>query len=85
MFKHSNFRFSSSFSLQGDPNPDINNLILALVLIGVIIIQAAFNAYQDFTSSKVMNSIKRLLPAFATGFRDGVQVQMPSDSIVPGE
>lgn len=43
----------------GNP-PDPTNLALGLMLIFVICIQAAFTAFQDFTSSKVMKSIKVL-------------------------
>jgi magnesium-transporting ATPase (P-type) len=31
-----------------------------------------------------MNSIKRLLPSFATGIRDGAQAQIQTSSIVQG-
>jgi sodium/potassium-transporting ATPase subunit alpha len=45
----------------GDP-PAMANLALACVLIAVWLIQAAFNAWQDWSTSRVMASIGTMLP-----------------------
>jgi sodium/potassium-transporting ATPase subunit alpha len=45
----------------GDP-PAVANLALAAVLIAVWLIQAAFNAWQDWSTSRVMASIGTMLP-----------------------
>ena len=45
----------------GNP-PAVANLALALVLIAVWLIQAAFNAWQDWSTSRVMASIGTMLP-----------------------
>ena len=45
----------------GQP-PAVANLALGIVLAAVFVIQAAFNAWQDFSSSRVMNSITSMLP-----------------------
>jgi sodium/potassium-transporting ATPase subunit alpha len=36
----------------GNPNPQIANLALAIVLYTVFVIQALFNAWQDWSSSR---------------------------------
>lgn len=69
----------------GDPAPQAANLALAVVLLIVIVIQTAFNAYQDWSTGKVMASIKNLLPQQVTVLRDGAQVQIEGREIVPGD
>lgn len=46
----------------GEPNPLIANLALAIVLYAVFVIQALFNAWQDWSSSRTMASITGMLP-----------------------
>lgn len=46
----------------GKPDPQISNLALAIVLYAVFIIQALFNAWQDWSSSRTMASISGMLP-----------------------
>jgi len=61
------------------------NLALAIVLILVFIIQAAFNAWQDFSSSRVMDSITGMLPENCIVLRAGNQVSIESHEVVPGD
>ncbi|TEA14263.1 Sodium/potassium-transporting ATPase subunit alpha-A [Colletotrichum sidae] len=68
----------------GDP-PAVANLALAVVLLAVFFIQAAFNMWQDWSSSRVMNSIKTMLPENCMVVRDGAQVELVADQIVPGD
>ncbi|EED14272.1 H /K ATPase alpha subunit, putative [Talaromyces stipitatus ATCC 10500] len=69
----------------GDP-PAVANLALAIVLLAVFFIQAAFNAWQDWSSSRVMASITAMLPENCTVIRnDGNQVSIPASEIVPGD
>jgi len=69
----------------GDPNPDPTNLGLAILLLMVIGLQAAFEAFQDWSSSKVMNSIKGMMASDATCIRNGVETKVSADRIVPGD
>ena len=69
----------------GDPNPAVANLALRIVLVAVFIIQAAFNAYQDWSSSRVMHSITALLPESCHLIRDGAQTEVSATVIVPGD
>lgn len=51
----------------------------------VIFLQAIFNALQDFSTAKVMNSIKGLLPANAVVIRDGEKKTIAASDIVAGD
>ncbi|KAJ5668722.1 hypothetical protein N7462_009792 [Penicillium macrosclerotiorum] len=68
----------------GQP-PAVANLALGIVLIAVFIIQAAFNAWQDWSSSRVMASITGMLPESCQLIRDGSRTEVVSTNIVPGD
>jgi sodium/potassium-transporting ATPase subunit alpha len=68
----------------GQP-PQVANLALAIVLVGVWLIQAIFNAWQDWSSSRVMNSITGMLPEDCHVLRDGQQAMLPAADVVPGD
>lgn len=69
----------------GEPNPAVANLALGIVLFAVFGIQAFFNAWQDFSSSRVMASIATMLPEDCTAIRDGVPITLRAAQIVPGD
>ena len=68
----------------GEP-PAAANLALAVVLLIVIFIQAIFNAWQDFSTSRVMASIKGMLPSDVLVLRDGNQTKVAAKDLVPGD
>jgi sodium/potassium-transporting ATPase subunit alpha len=68
----------------GNP-PALANLALAIVLLAVFFIQAIFNVWQDWSSSRVMASIKTMLPDSCLVIRDGNQVTPPAHDLVPGD
>jgi P-type E1-E2 ATPase len=68
----------------GDP-PAQANLALACVLIAVWIIQAAFNAWQDWSTSRVMASIGTMLPDQCLVMRNGSQASVSALDLVPGD
>ena len=68
----------------GDP-PDVTNLGLAILLLLVIGLQAVFEAFQDWSSSKVMKSIKNLIPSDATVIRNGIECKVTVSELVPGD
>ncbi|KAF2692005.1 calcium ATPase [Lentithecium fluviatile CBS 122367] len=68
----------------GQP-PAEANLALACVLLAVFVIQAAFNAWQDWSSSRVMASIGTMLPDQCIVIRDGAQVNISALDMVPGD
>jgi len=68
----------------GNP-PALANLALAIVLLAVFFIQAGFNAWQDWSSSRVMASITTMLPDQCLVIRDGVQTEISALDLVPGD
>ncbi|ORX98166.1 calcium ATPase [Basidiobolus meristosporus CBS 931.73] len=69
----------------GNPNPDPTNLGLGIVVLIVIFLQAAFTAYQDYSSDKVMKSVQSMLPSSATVFRDGSWCPISAIDLVVGD
>jgi sodium/potassium-transporting ATPase subunit alpha len=68
----------------GNPS-DPANLGLGIMLIIVIALQAAFTAFQDWSSNKVMQSIKKMMPNSATVIRNGKEKIIPVEEIVIGD
>ncbi|OJJ42424.1 hypothetical protein ASPZODRAFT_20541 [Penicilliopsis zonata CBS 506.65] len=68
----------------GEP-PATANLALAWVLLAVFFIQAAFNAWQDWSSARVMASITTMLPDECTVVRDGARQSVAASDLVPGD
>ncbi|KAF4595445.1 ATPase, P-type, transmembrane domain protein [Ophiocordyceps camponoti-floridani] len=68
----------------GNP-PALANLALAVVLLAVFFIQAGFAMFQDWSTSRVMASIKDMLPEHCQVTRDGQLVQLPAEVLVPGD
>jgi sodium/potassium-transporting ATPase subunit alpha len=66
-------------------SPAVANLALAIVLIAVFFVQATFNAWQDFSSSRVMSSISGMLPEDCLVLRDGNKQILPAPEIIPGD
>ncbi|KAF8503943.1 sodium-potassium ATPase [Hysterangium stoloniferum] len=69
----------------GEPAPLVSNLALAVVLLIVIVLQAIFNAWQDFSTSRVMSSIQEMLPSSVTVLRNNGQINIPAEKLVPGD
>lgn len=65
--------------------PSPANLALACVLIAVWLIQAAFNAWQDFSTSRVMASIGTMLPDECMVIRNGSHASVSALDLVPGD
>ena len=61
------------------------NLALACVLIAVWLIQAAFNAWQDWSTSKVMAHTGTMLPDQCIGIRGGSHTRISAQDLVPGD
>lgn len=69
----------------GEPNPALANLALAIVLLAVFFLQAAFNMFQDWSTSRVMASIKDMLPEQSQVIRNGSLLHVPAEELVPGD
>ncbi|KAG5990417.1 hypothetical protein E4U43_004294, partial [Claviceps pusilla] len=68
----------------GEP-PAVANLALAIVLLAVFFIQAAFAMFQDWSTSQVMSSIKDMLPEHCQVIRDGQLAVIAAEELVPGD
>ena len=68
----------------GDP-ADPLNLGLGLMLILVILLQAAFTAFQDWSANKVMRSIRNMMPSTAIVIRNGLDMSVSVEELVPGD
>ena len=55
------------------------------MLLIVLLLQAGFNAWQDFSTSRLLDSITSLLPTDVLVLRDGASVRIPSAQLVPGD
>jgi sodium/potassium-transporting ATPase subunit alpha len=67
-----------------DP-PSPTNLALAILVILVILLQAGFSAFQDWSTSRTMKSITDLLPSEALVMRDGQLKKMSASQLVSGD
>ncbi|KAI8069352.1 hypothetical protein BC940DRAFT_236845 [Gongronella butleri] len=69
----------------GNPNPSPVNLALAVILMMVVFLQAFFNAWQDWSTSRVMSSINNMLPTNCKVVRDGKVLTLDAGQLVPGD
>lgn len=68
----------------GQP-PAVANLILGIVLLVVFLFQGIFNLWQDFSSSRVMDSIHNMMPVECVVLRNGEVITMSAKDLVPGD
>ncbi|KAI8807994.1 K, P-type ATPase [Cladochytrium replicatum] len=69
--------------LSNPPSPTM--LALAILLIIVILLQALFTAFQDFSTNNVMNSILNLIPSECMVLRDGEWKKIQTSELVVGD
>lgn len=64
---------------------EVYNLGLAVLVIIVIVLQALFSAFQDWSTGRTMNAILDLLPAEALVVRNGAATKVSSVDLVVGD
>ncbi|KAH7303863.1 hypothetical protein B0I35DRAFT_155728 [Stachybotrys elegans] len=69
--------------LSNPPSP--TNLALAILILIVIMLQALFNAFSDWSTSRTMKSIVDLLPSETQVMRDDNFVGLPASDLVAGD
>lgn len=69
----------------GEPDPQVSNLALAIVLVIVVLLQTFFNAYQDWSTSAVLASINDLLPEQVNVLRSGAEESIAAADLVVGD
>jgi sodium/potassium-transporting ATPase subunit alpha len=75
-----------AYCITDDSDPTKStNIGLAVLIILVIGLGAGFEAFQDWSSSKVMKSIKNLMPSECHAIRNGVEITLPTSDLVVGD
>lgn len=69
----------------GEPAPAIANLVLGVILLVIFVLQALFNFFQDFSTSRVMSSIHNMIPSETLVLRSGNMETVESKALVPGD
>lgn len=69
----------------GEPAPAVANLVLGIILLVIFVLQALFNFFQDFSSSRVMDSIHNMMPSETLVIRSGKLETVDSKILVPGD
>ncbi|KAI1827332.1 cation-transporting ATPase pma1 [Xylaria intraflava] len=65
--------------------PSVPNLALAILVIIVILLQASFSAFQDWSTTRTMRSIMDLVPSEAVVRREGQFQKVKTAHLVPGD
>lgn len=66
-------------------DPGQGNLYIAIALIGVVLLNAAFTYFQEHQSERIMESFRDMLPSMITAMRDGRPREVPAGELVPGD
>jgi sodium/potassium-transporting ATPase subunit alpha len=66
-------------------DPGEGNLYIAIALLGVVVLNAAFTYLQQHQSEKIMDSFRKMLPSLITALRDGRPGEIPVEDLVPGD
>ncbi|CAF1022502.1 unnamed protein product [Adineta steineri] len=74
-----------SYKPFGEPSPDPTNLGLGVILVLVIVSNALFNFYQEVKSMKIVASFSKMQPTTATVKRNGTEIQVNAEELVPGD
>lgn len=51
----------------------------------VIVINAVFSFWQEYRAERAMEALRKLLPIYARVLRDGKEMRIPADELVPGD
>ena len=58
---------------------------LAIAILAVILINGVFSFYQEYRAERAVEALKKLLPTYARVIRDGQEVRVPAEELVPGD
>jgi Ca2+-transporting ATPase len=60
-------------------------LAVGIVIWVVVLVNAIFSFWQDYRAQRAMQALRHLLPRYARLIREGEEVQIPSQDVVPGD
>ncbi len=66
-------------------DPGQGNFYIAIALIAVVFLNAAFTYFQEHQSERIMESFKKMLPSMVTVLRDGTAREVVAEELVPGD
>ncbi|HEX8750385.1 MAG TPA: HAD-IC family P-type ATPase, partial [Nitrospira sp.] len=66
-------------------NPEEDTTMIGWSIIGVIVLNAAFTFIQEYRAERTLTALRRLLPALTWVVRDGRELEVPRDQVVPGD
>ena len=66
-------------------DPGQGNLYIAIALIAVVFLNAAFTYFQEHQSERIMESFRKMLPSMVTVLRDGTAREVIAEELVPGD
>ena len=66
--------------MQGD-----NDFIDSIIIIGIVVFNALMGLIQETKAEKAIEALKKLTPNYANVIRDGKNVQILADELVPGD
>ncbi|MDA7427143.1 HAD-IC family P-type ATPase [Primorskyibacter aestuariivivens] len=66
-------------------DPGQGNLYIAIALIAVVFLNAAFTYFQEHQSERIMDSFRKMLPSMITALRDGRPQEIAAAELVPGD
>ena len=66
-------------------DPSQGNLHIAIALIAVVFLNAAFTYFQEHQSEQIMESFRKMLPTMVTVVRDGKARELEAAYLVPGD
>ena len=66
-------------------DPGMGNLYIAIALFGVTVLNAIFTYIQEHQSEKIMESFRKMLPSMVHVYRDGEEIELDADELVPGD
>lgn len=61
------------------------DVVLALIIWSIIIVNTGFSFWREHRAEEAVEKLREILPSFAHTIRDGVEVNIPSSRIVPGD
>jgi len=59
--------------------------VLSLVIVLLVLVNAAFSFWREHRTEQAMQALSRLLPAYTRLYRDGVKTDLPASEVVPGD
>lgn len=78
--------FGGMLALTADSlDPGQGNLYIAIALLAVVVLNAAFTYFQERQSEKIMESFKKMMPSMITAIRDGNPIEVAAAELIPGD